>query len=179
MARRAGYEVLDVDSFIDQAQAALSGSRREQADFRSTVAGTRFRMARRSGYEVEAVDAFLDRLAASLPDESAAAAPSGASADASSEDSWVGEARWLAKVASFAFTAKDGYDALSVDTFVDQVEAYLRDADANHDQLQAYLLDPPLKHGASPGYAPTGVEDLLQRLRALAGVTGGSRSPRG
>ncbi|WP_161958382.1 DivIVA domain-containing protein [Ornithinimicrobium cavernae] len=57
---RQGYQVEDVDDFLDEVFDALAGGRPVP-----DIGGARFRN-RRGGYEVSEVDAFLDELAAEL-----------------------------------------------------------------------------------------------------------------
>lgn len=176
MARRSGYEVLDVDSFIDQAQSALSGSPAERADFRSAIAGARFRMARRAGYEMEEVDAFLDRLSATFAAQADPEADAGNSTEVGTEpraetsprpEAEVQELRGVARQPRGARfdTSKglfSGYQMPFVDSLVEEVATAL-----GRDDPGPLNLDPTGFPTSRPGYRKGEVRDWLERVSDL------------
>lgn len=173
MARGQGYEVLDVDSFLDQAEAALSGSPAERAAFRTEIARARFRVLRRSGYDLVQVDTFVDRLAATFAtDEPPASTESsiedGTEVHAEPSLRQRAEAQELASVARLPLGARfdtsnrlfSGYQISFVDSLVEEIASTLK-----RDSPGTPNLDPTGIPTSRPGYRKRDVDAWLEMVR--------------
>lgn len=162
MVRRHGYEVDDVDSWLDRLRIDVAEDRPIDAE---KLRNTYFRVSRGRGYDAIAVDDFIDSLIVAQPGES----PHGDFTDR------PGVARLIEEIENvrFAIDRHGGYDPRGVEIWLGELPEILADDDP---ELLQMTLTEGFQVTNKNGYAAEEVDRFVDHL--TVSLTGRMPPPR-